>query len=411
MPGDDGAQPAFRNQPIAQLLVKVAARCNIDCSYCYWFRDSTVYNKPKLMSEQVLQQLLQRIEEHIVRHSLSEFPLILHGGEPLLWGVENFHRISEACERIAARTNCAIPLAVTTNGILIDETWLDCFETHRISVAISIDGPAHIHNISRRTFQGTGTHAAVERAARMLVSRDIHVSALAVCNPGYDPKDYFDFFVSCGISNFDIMIPDATVDERPASIAAFYKRLFDLWLQANRHKRTVDVRIVTDMVAALLGNDSPTEGVGYKPIELCTVMTDGTVEAHDVLRIAGDGLNQTEFNIFTHAIDDIRNEPRWRAARDASIDLCEKCRRCKFMNACGGGYLPHRFSRENGYDNPSVYCDDLYATYEHIQSVLENHLYVTRPGRQPLRISEELARVDAITLQVASDPELIRPLL
>ena len=147
------------------------------------------------------------------------------------------------------------------------------------------------------------------------------------------------------------------------------------------------------MVTALLGNDSPTEGVGYKPIELCTVMTDGTVEAHDVLRIAGNGVSQTTFSLFTHAIDEIRNEPRWKAARDASINLCKKCQQCKFMNACGGGYLPHRFSRNNGYDNPSVYCDGLYATYQHIQSVLEDHLYVSRPGREPLRIGDELARV------------------
>ena len=250
-----------------------------------------------------------------------------------------------------------------------------------------------IHDINRRTFQGTGTHAAVERAVRLLTSRDINVTALAVCNPAYEPKEHFDFFRSCGIAHFDIMIPDATVDENPPSVALFYKGLFDLWLEANRHERTVDIRIVTDMVTALLGNDSPTEGVGYKPIELCTVMTDGTVEAHDVLRIAGDGVTQTTFNIFTHAIDEIRGEPRWKAARDASINLCEKCRQCRFMNACGGGYLPHRFSKKNGYDNPSVYCDDLYAIYQHIQSVLETNLYIIRPDREPLSIKEELARV------------------
>jgi uncharacterized protein len=47
----------------------------------------------------------------------------------------------------------------------------------------------------------------------------------------------------------------------------------------------------------------------------------------------------------------------------------------------------------NGYDNPSVYCDDLYATYQHIQSVLETNLYIIRPDREPLSINEELARV------------------
>ena len=300
---DDPDPVDFQDQPISQLLVKVATRCNIDCSYCYWFRDAAVYDKPKLMSTDVLHQLLQRIEEHVAKRVLGDFPIILHGGEPLLWGVDNFHRMAEACEAISSRTGCEIPIAVTTNGVLIDDDWLDCFEARNISVAISLDGPAHIHDIHRRTFQGTGTHAAVERAARMLVSRNICVSALAVCNPSYSPRHYVEFFADCGIANYDIMIPDATVDENPPSIGSFYNGLFGLWMEANRARPTVNIRIISDMITALLGNNSPTEGVGYKPIELCTVMTDGSVEAHDVLRIAGDGFTQTRFNIFEHAIE------------------------------------------------------------------------------------------------------------
>ncbi len=391
MSADDSYPVAFQDQPISQLLVKVATRCNIDCSYCYWFRDAAVYDKPKLMSADVLHQLLLRIEQRVASYSLVDFPIVLHGGEPLLWGRENFHRFAEACEAISSRTGCEIPIAVTTNGVLIDDEWLTCFEACNISVAISLDGPAHIHDSHRRTFQGTGTHAAVERAARMLVSRDICASALAVCNPSYPPKQYVEFFAHCGIANYDIMIPDATVDEKPPSIASFYNGLFDLWLEANRSKPTVNIRIISDMITALLGNNSPTEGVGYQPVELCTIMTDGSVEAHDVLRIAGDGFTQTTLNIFEHAIDEVRNEQRWKAARDASINLCEKCRQCKFMNACDGGYLPHRFSRQNGYDNPSVYCDDLYAMFENMQSVPEGHLYVSKPGGERVGVRDGLA--------------------
>ena len=83
-------------------------------------------------------------------------------------------RISTALRKPARRSHreraATYPIAVTTNGVLIDDEWLDCFETHNISVAISLDGPAHIHDLHRRTFQGTGTHAAVERAARMLAA-------------------------------------------------------------------------------------------------------------------------------------------------------------------------------------------------------------------------------------------------
>jgi uncharacterized protein len=93
-----------------------------------------------------------------------------------------------------------------------------------------------------------------------------------------------------------------------------------------------------------------------------------------------------------HAIDEVRNEPRWIEARNGSINLCQKCRQCKFMNACGGGYLPHRFSRKNGYDNPSVYCDDLYAMFEYMQSVLESHLYVSGAGGERRHVRDALAR-------------------
>ena len=61
------------------------------------------------------------------------------------------------------------------------------------------------------------------------------------------------------------------------------------------------------------------------------------------------------------------------------------------MNACGGGYLPHRFSRANGYDHPSVYCDDLYAMFENMEAVLERHLYVRKPGGERVAMRDALA--------------------
>jgi hypothetical protein len=43
-------------------------------------RDAAVYDKPKLMSADVLHRLLQRIEEHVVRHSLVDFPTPVGAG-------------------------------------------------------------------------------------------------------------------------------------------------------------------------------------------------------------------------------------------------------------------------------------------------------------------------------------------
>ena len=384
----------FRD-PISNLLVKVAARCNIDCSYCYWFRDPSVYARPKLMSRTVLTQMLARVEDHVVAHELPVFPLLLHGGEPMLWGMENYDLLGMECRAIAERTGCVVSLTLTTNGVLIDDAWIDCFERNEIGLTISIDGPAEIHDIHRRTFQGAPTHAAVERAIRLLQARGISFGTLAVCNPAYPAETFFDYFRTLGLESFDIIFPDAVHGDDPPSIAAFYSSLFDLWLDANRDRRAVRIRTVESMVSGLLAGPSPCEVVGYGPIEVCTIMTDGSMEPLDVLRIAGEDSTRTTFNLFDNAIEEIKNEPRWMAARASSLQLCETCQRCQFKFACGGSYLPHRFSKANGYDNPSVYCEDLYSTFSYIQSKLAREVYVATPAGDKIEIGQALSTTDS----------------
>ncbi len=51
MSADDSGSVTFQDQPITQLLVKVATRCNIDCSYCYWFRDALHHLRKTLAAE------------------------------------------------------------------------------------------------------------------------------------------------------------------------------------------------------------------------------------------------------------------------------------------------------------------------------------------------------------------------
>jgi uncharacterized protein len=363
---------ADQSDPISQLMVEVAARSHSDCPYCFWFHDAELGRKPNLMSASVADQLLKRLEEHIARHRMETFLVILHGSEPLLWGIENFRRFARGCEVIGMRTGCKISIAATTSGALISEAWLDCFAEHEIAIALSIDGPAHVHDIDRGKVQDEGTRTDVGTAVRLLQSRGVAVNALAVCNPALPAKDFVDFFAAAGITRYDIMFPDAPLAGKTVAVAAFYKELFDHWLEANRKEAKVEVRTIVDMVLGLLGGgEGMGEGFGHQSAELCTVRINGTIEVHDGPRGACDGSPAMAFNIFDGALQEIRHEPRFQAARAASMDLADKCRQCKFVNACGGGYLAHRHSRANGYKNPSAYCQDLYETFEHIQAALD----------------------------------------
>src|SRR5262249_60676205 len=90
------------------LLVKLASRCNINCTYCYWFRDADVYKKPAVLSVESEVAFCQRLEEHIRAHELDCFMLVFHGGEPLLFPKHRFVDFQERLDAIQERTGCQI---------------------------------------------------------------------------------------------------------------------------------------------------------------------------------------------------------------------------------------------------------------------------------------------------------------
>src|SRR5215467_4902177 len=62
------------------ILLKLAARCNINCSYCYWFRDKSVYDLPKILTAEVEECLIEKLLCHIQAYQLPSFSILFHGG-------------------------------------------------------------------------------------------------------------------------------------------------------------------------------------------------------------------------------------------------------------------------------------------------------------------------------------------
>jgi uncharacterized protein len=54
------------------------------------------------------------------------------------------------------------------------------------------------------------------------------------------------------------------------------------------------------------------------------------------------------------------------------------------QGTCGGGYLPHRYSRVRGFDNLSVWCADLLRLFAHIRKRLGVTVEETIVRRQRL---------------------------
>ncbi len=69
-----------------------------------------------------------------------------------------------------------------TNGTLLNEEWAVFLKEHGFLVGLSVDGPATLHDRFRVTRGGTGTHAAVVAAARLLQRHAVPFNILCVVN-------------------------------------------------------------------------------------------------------------------------------------------------------------------------------------------------------------------------------------
>lgn len=369
---------SYHKPPIFNyLLIKLAARCNIECTYCYWFRDDSVYEKPKVLTEEAEIAVVKKLEEHINRYTLKKFSILFHGGEPLLIGKKRFVKLVDRLKEVEHRTKCSIHLSITTNGTLIDKEWATVFRVFNISPALSIDGPKNVHDSRRIDFVGNGTYEKTIRALKILRENYIEPGVLAVCDPRSDPTDIVNHFVkNLKLKHFDILVPDATHEDKPESISEYYKTLFDIWYD-NNDKKNTEIRYVEAIAKSILGGESHLESIGYGPIQTCIMLTDGSLEPLDVLRIAGYESTKTELSIFNNTFQDIVKNPIWQEAFSASLNLCDECNSCKYKKACGGGFLPHRWSNKNRYDNTSVYCKDLIEIFDHASKRIFSDLKIS----------------------------------
>lgn len=348
------------------LLVKLASRCNINCSYCYWFRDAEVYKKPAVLTLAAEDGLCEALEEHILDFELSQFSIVFHGGEPLLFPKHRFIALQEKLIAVEQRTGCEINRGMCSNGILIDEEWTAIFKKYDVDVSISIDGPAEIHDKYRVGFKGEGTHAGTLAGIAALRAADMDPGLIVVCNPASDPEQILSYVVDeLGVTHFDVLPPDATHADNPPPIHDYFIKLFDAWFDRYA-ARGVRISTLDAMIQGLLGNMSAADTIGLGPIDTVTLMTDGTLEPLDVLRITGDGSTKTETSVLNHALQDMQEDPRWRDAFDASLRLCDTCKACEYLDACGGGHLAQRWSPERKFDNPSVYCESWKKIFDHL---------------------------------------------
>ena len=118
--------------------------------------------------------------------------------------------------------------------------------------------------------------------------------------------------------------------------------------------------------------------LGSQYADLIIIESDGEIEGVDTLKMVSREATRLGLNVHRNSFSEALLHESV-ACRLVGYDaLCDECRSCKFLNCCGGGYLPHRYKKETGFLNPSVYCHDIQYLISHIKRALSKEL--TRAG-------------------------------
>lgn len=355
-------------------ILKVVNRCNINCDYCYVFHSpgQSWSSLPVRMSIEIARATAQRIADYGTAHRLDNVDIVLHGGEPLLAGQTHLGTLL----RIFRDTVPSVRFELQTNGMLINEAWLDLFEAFEVRVGVSLDGPPTANDRHRLSHRGRSTADAVLRGIELLRSRpDLFAGILAVVDLENDPVQVHDYLTALGPPVIDFNLPHATHDAPPRrtqpdqpEYGRWLSQVYDAWIGAESY--THSVRMLEDIVALSLGAKTSVESLGLASPGIVVIESDGTIENVDTLKTAASGATWLGLNVFNHSFDQAASQPTIQERQAGAVALADECQRCPLLSICGGGYLPHRHSTDRGYRNPSVYCQDLEYLIRHIQDTL-----------------------------------------
>ncbi|MFC0186440.1 radical SAM protein [Pseudarcicella hirudinis] len=242
---------------IKYLVVKVASRCNLNCTYCYMYNlgDNSYLNQPKVMSAKVVDAIIDKALGHCKRMGIDFFVFSFHGGEPLLAGKPFFKSFVKKAEEKFLPEKIQPYFALQTNGVLLTDDWCQHFAELGIEITISLDGDKETNDKYRIDHKGRGSYDRVVKGlkiAKNSTHKILPPGVLSVINIYADPVSVYQHFKDLDIHWFDLNHPDANYDSLPPEYspspdstpyADWLIKMFDVWFAEKKDDKRPQIRL------------------------------------------------------------------------------------------------------------------------------------------------------------------------
>lgn len=361
------------------IIIKPTFNCNFRCSYCYL--TNCIKSDSTIMEYFVAENIISQAISLCRKNNKRKLTLIWHGGEPLLWGIENFRSIFAFIELLAE--DICIRHCLQTNLSLINDKYIELFRRYDVKIGFSLDGPKEINDRYRKQIDGSGSFDTIIRNLYKCREAGLKVGAIIVASSAFINRipDLYHFicehkldfkfnplFIAGEASNCQ------NLSLQPLEYAKMSNELFDLWFfdKENHIKEST----FEDIASAFLTANKKTNGCMFS--KNCQDNFFAISPHGDVFPCGRFCDTDT-----TYSYGNINNEPleiilqrRKESAQYKRAEFIAKsdCKKCEFFDICHGGCLHDGYLNGGNFETKTFLCAAYKIIFSHIQNRVQQYL-------------------------------------
>ena len=103
------------------IIIKPTYSCNLRCKYCYLSNETK--QQSRLFNLEFAKRIIDQIKQVLQQTPRRKLTIIWHGGEPMLWGIENYRAIFAYMQQELG--DYEVQNSMQTNLSLVNDEWID----------------------------------------------------------------------------------------------------------------------------------------------------------------------------------------------------------------------------------------------------------------------------------------------
>ena len=374
-----------RSSPHSPLLVilQPTSFCNIDCRYCYLPSRSETAR----MSFDTLGRIFTWITESMCGQ--RDLEVVWHSGEPLVVGVEYYRQAFEII-RQAAPQDVSVQHVIQTNATLITPEWCALFQDHAVSIGVSLDGPAKMHDAFRVDRKGRGTFARTAAGIALLQQHAIPLTVLTVLTAEslFQADAIWQCYRDLGIRSVAFNIEEVEGVHQTSSLQKdamedryrqFLRRILELWIEQPPQER-LRVRELEWFLGSVDADRATVGAQTNTPFDVLSFDSSGRVSTFSPELLASRHPVYGDFtfgDVRKDSFATVSASPAFLEVSSSIRDGVTQCMAsCEYFPLCGGGPPVNKLCENGSFaSTETMYCRlRIKATADEMLTFFESQL-------------------------------------